>query len=99
MGHDKPLAGIGNAIGAFAARRGYTPIRNLASHDVGGALHEDPGEIPIWPTRGDRRRMHDGRVLTVKPFLSRGGVWARSGDDDWTLYSTLTAPVVQCWNR
>lgn len=96
VGHDKPLAGIGNAIGAFASKRGYTLIRNLASHGVGKALHEAPKEIPTWPTKGDRRRMHDGLVLTVEPFLSRGGRWATSGaDDDWTLYSNPAAPVVQ----
>lgn len=96
VGHDKPLAGIGNAIGGFAKRNGYTLIQNLASHGVGTALHEYPEEIATWPTRGDRRRMHDGMVLTVEPFLSRGGVLATSGQaDDWTLYSRPKAPVVQ----
>lgn len=96
VGHDKPLAGIGNAIGAFASKRGYTLIRNLASHGVGRALHEDPEGVPTWPASGDRRRMHDGLVLTVEPFLSRGGRWAASGGhDEWTLYSEPAAPVVQ----
>lgn len=96
VGHNRSLAGIGNAIGAFASRRGYTLIRNLASHGVGRALHEAPEEVPTWPTKGDRRRMHDGLVLTVEPFLSRGGRWATSGaNDDWTLYSKPAAPVVQ----
>ena len=96
VGHYKPLAGIGSAIGAFASKRGYTLIRNLASHGVGKALHEAPEEIPTWPTKGDKRRMHNGLVLTVEPFLSRGGRWATSGpDDDWTLYSKPAAPVVQ----
>ena len=96
VGHDKPLAGIGTAIGAFASRRGYTLIRNLASHGVGKALHEAPEEVPTWPTKGDKRRIHDGLVLTVEPFLSRGGRWATSrADDDWTLYSAPAAPVVQ----
>ncbi|MDX1822824.1 MAG: type I methionyl aminopeptidase, partial [Paracoccaceae bacterium] len=87
VGHDKPLAGIGQAIGQFASKRGYTLIRNLASHGTGRALHEAPEEVPTWPTRGDRRRMHRGMVLTVEPFLSTGGLWAESGEDDWTLYS------------
>lgn len=96
VAHDKPLAGIGNAIGKFAAKRGYTLIRNLASHGVGKALHEYPEEVATWPTNRDRRRMHDGLVLTVEPFLSRGGMWAASGDrDEWTLYSDPPAPVVQ----
>ncbi|MDD7972668.1 type I methionyl aminopeptidase [Roseinatronobacter alkalisoli] len=96
VGHDKPLADIGNAIGKFASKRGYTLIRNLASHGVGKALHEYPEEVATWPTKGDKRRMHDGLVLTVEPFLSRGGMWAMSGKDDaWTLFSEPPAPVVQ----
>ncbi|KAA2315059.1 type I methionyl aminopeptidase [Pseudooceanicola sediminis] len=98
VGADRPLAGIGNAIGKFADKRGYTLIRNLASHGVGRSLHEDPGEIPTWPTRGDKRRIANGLVLTVEPFLSRGGLWADTGDtgdDEWTLFSTPPAPVVQ----
>ena len=95
VGSDRPLAGIGRAIGRFAEARGYTLIRNLASHGVGRALHEAPGEIPTWPVRGDRRRINRGLVLTVEPFLSRGGLWATEGEDDWTLYSAPPAPVVQ----
>lgn len=96
VGHGRPLAGIGNAIGAFASKRGYTLIRNLASHGIGRALHEYPEEIPTWPTARDKRRIHVGLVLTVEPFLSRGGVWAETeGSDEWTLYSRPRAPVVQ----
>jgi methionyl aminopeptidase len=82
VGHDRPLAWIGNAVGRFAQRRGYTLIRNLASHGVGRALHEAPEEVPTWPTCDDGRRVHQGMVLTVEPFLSRGGQWARSGRMD-----------------
>lgn len=92
---DRPLAGIGNAIGRFADARGYSLIRNLASHGVGRSLHEYPGEIATWPTRGDRRRITKGLVMTVEPFLSRGGLWATGGEDGWTLYSEPRAPVVQ----
>lgn len=95
VGHDKPLAGIGWAIGQFASTRGYTLIRNLASHGVGRSLHEYPEEIATWPTRGDNRRMHKGMVLTVEPFLSTGGLMATDGDDGWTLYGHPRAPAVQ----
>lgn len=95
VGADKPLAGIGNAIGQFASKRGYTLIRNLASHGVGRSLHEEPGVIPTWPTRSDKRRIGKGLVLTVEPFLSLGGLWASDGDDGWTLYAEPAAPVVQ----
>lgn len=96
VGHGKPIAGIGAAIGRFAQARGYTLIRNLASHGVGRALHEEPSEVATWPTRGDRRKLHKGLVLTIEPFLSTGGHWAETKKgDDWTLYSQPRAPVVQ----
>ncbi|WP_041527350.1 type I methionyl aminopeptidase [Paracoccus aminophilus] len=95
VGAGKPLAGIGKAIGRFASDRGYTLIRNLASHGIGRALHEHPEAIPTWPERGEKRRINKGLVLTVEPFLSTGGQWAGEGDDGWTLYSEPCAPVVQ----
>lgn len=52
-------------------------------------------EIATWPTRSDRRRIERGMVMTVEPFLSRGGIWAADGDDGWTLYSEPHAPTVQ----
>jgi methionyl aminopeptidase len=90
----RPLAGIGRAVGAFADKRGYTLIRNLASHGIGHALHEYPEEIATWPSR-DRRRIDRGLVMTVEPFLSTGGLWADPGEDGWTLFAAPSAPVVQ----
>ena len=95
VGAGKPLAGIGKAIGRFASGRGYTLIRNLASHGVGRSLHEYPGEIATWPDRRESRRMTKGLVFTIEPFLSTGGIMATGGDDGWTLYSDPPAPVVQ----
>ncbi|WP_102106951.1 type I methionyl aminopeptidase [Oceaniglobus roseus] len=95
VGAGRPLAGVGRAIGRFAARRGYTLIRNLASHGVGRALHEYPEEIATWPDRAERRRITRGLVFTIEPFLSTGGHMARGGADGWTLYGMPSAPVVQ----
>jgi methionyl aminopeptidase len=91
----RPLAGIGNAVGKFATKHGYTLVRNLASHGVGRALHEEPGEVPTWPDRTERRVMHEGLVFTIEPFLSLGADWAGDGDDPWTLYSQPRALTVQ----
>ena len=91
----QPLAGIGQAVGRFATEEGYTLIRNLASHGVGRSLHEYPDQIPTWPVRSERRRIDKGLVLTIEPFLSRGGLMATEGEDGWTLYSEPEAPVVQ----
>ncbi|UXN75665.1 M24 family metallopeptidase [Devosia sp. A8/3-2] len=92
-----PLADIGDAIGKFAKKGGYTLIRNLASHGVGDSLHDEPGEIATRPDKTERRRMTNGSVFTIEPFLSLGGKMAdqKSDDDEWTLVSTPSAPCVQ----
>lgn len=92
-----PLADIGTAIGRVAKKGGYTLIRNLASHGVGDSLHDQPGEIPTWPEKSERRRIGDGLVFTIEPFLSMGGQFAEQmyEDDEWTLTSEPLAPTVQ----
>ena len=92
----RPLAAIGSEIGRFAKKNGYTLVRNLASHGVSHAIHEKPGEIATWPDKSERRRMHDGLVFTVEPFLSLGAEWAVDNDRDaWTLLSEPRALTVQ----
>lgn len=91
-----PLGGIGLAIGDFARRNRYTLVRNLASHGVGRSLHEEPSHIPTWPDRSERRRIADGLVFTIEPFLSLGAEWAvDSSRDKWTLLGHPMAPTVQ----
>lgn len=91
------LGDIGNAIGAFAKKHRYTLIENLASHGVGSSLHDEPREIPTWPDRTERRKIADGLVFTIEPFLSMGGRFAedRGNGDMWTLISQPSAPCVQ----
>jgi methionyl aminopeptidase len=95
VGANRPIAGIGEAIGTFARRNGYSLVRNLASHGIGRGLHDEPHEIATWPDRSERRRMHEGLVFTIEPFLSLGADWAEDGEDAWTLYSAPRAPTVQ----
>lgn len=93
----QPLAKIGDAIGAFAAKNRYTLIQNLASHGIGRSLHEEPSEVSTWPDPDEDRIMEEGLVFTIEPFLSLGGHFAEDGDGDdrWTLYSTPKALTVQ----
>ncbi|MGO4738983.1 type I methionyl aminopeptidase [Bosea sp. 2KB_26] len=95
VGAGKPLAGIGQAVGTFARKNGYTLVRNLASHGVGLSLHEEPTEIATWPDASERRVMQEGLVFTIEPFLSLGAEFAEDGDDPWTLYSQPRALTVQ----
>ncbi len=76
---------IGRRVEQLARQGGYTLVRNLASHGVGRALHEEPGQIPTWYEPADRRVMHDGMVFTIEPFLSTGAEWVDLAPDGWTL--------------
>ncbi|MCI3132971.1 type I methionyl aminopeptidase [Phenylobacterium aquaticum] len=87
---------IGRSIEGFARKNGYSLIRNLASHGVGASLHEDPGEIPTWYEPKDARRIHEGLVFTIEPFLSLGADWVEElTDDGWTLTPPGGQPTVQ----
>lgn len=89
-------AAIGEVVGKFASKNGYTLIRNLASHGVGQSLHEDPSEIATWPDPHEKRIMQEGQVFTVEPFLSLGATFADDDDEgNWTLYSEPRALTVQ----
>jgi len=89
------LSDIGRAIETFADRNGYSLIRNLASHGVGRSLHEDPKEIATWHEPKEVRRIEEGLVFTLEPFLSLGSDWAVEGDDGWTLSADTGRPTVQ----
>ena len=89
------LNAIGRAVQEFADKNRYTLIRNLASHGVGSALHEEPGHIPTWYEPGDTRRIRDGLVFTIEPFLSMGSHMAIDGNDAWTLFAQGGHPTVQ----
>jgi len=89
------LNDIGKAIQDFADRNRYTLIRNLASHGVGRALHEEPGDIPTWYEPRETRRIHEGLVFTIEPFLSTGARAAVGGGDEWTLLADGGYPTVQ----
>ena len=86
---------IGKAIETFADKHGYSLVKNLASHGVGRSLHDDPAEIPTWWEPGDRRRIHEGLVFTIEPFLSLGADSVEEMDDGWTLRPPLHQPTVQ----
>lgn len=91
------FAEIGNAIGKFAKKGGYTLIDNLASHGIGYSLHDSPESIPTWPDRSERRKITNGLVFTVEPFLSLGARMAVDApqDDGFTLLSHPAAFTVQ----
>lgn len=82
---------IGYAIEEEAKRNGFTVIENLGSHGVGRALHEEPGFIPGFYDKSDRRKLTEGQVITIEPFISSGAHEVYDNGDGWTL---ITDPGV-----
>ncbi|HRK06774.1 MAG TPA: type I methionyl aminopeptidase [Pseudobdellovibrionaceae bacterium] len=76
---------IGYAIEAEATRHGFTVIENIGSHGVGRALHEEPGFIPGFYDRRDKRVLREGQVITIEPFVSSGARQVFDKGDGWTL--------------
>lgn len=81
----KLLSGIGRAIETHARKNNLTVIRNLGSHGVGRALHEEPGFIPGYYDPKDKRVLSENLVITIEPFLSTGAHEVFDTDDGWTL--------------
>ncbi len=83
--HGAPLNAIGKAIQGVAKEKGFKVIRNLCSHGVGRALHEEPKEIPGYYNPKDRRQLRKGMVITIEPFLSTRSRLVNEAADGWTL--------------
>jgi methionyl aminopeptidase len=86
---------IGRSIERFADKNGYSLVRNLSSHGVGRSLHDEPREIPTWFEPDDGRKINEGLVFTIEPFLSLGADWVDERDDGWSLYPPGCEPTVQ----
>lgn len=76
---------IGTVFDQIASANGLTIIRNLGSHGVGRALHEEPTYIAPFFDARDTRQFHEGMVITVEPFLSDGANHTVDADDGWGL--------------
>lgn len=76
---------IGYAIETEAVRNGFTVIENIGSHGVGRALHEEPGFIPGYYDKRDKRILRENQVITIEPFISSGAREVFENGDGWTL--------------
>lgn len=78
---------IGYNIEKVAKELGYSVIENLGSHGVGRSLHEEPKFIAGYYDRDDQRKLKEGQVITIEPFLSTGARFVDEEPDNWTLVS------------
>ena len=80
----RPLNIIGKTIEAEARRCGFQVIRDLPGHGVGRGLHEEP-TVPGFYIPSANRRLTEGLVITIEPFLSTGAAHIVEGGNGWTL--------------
>lgn len=78
---------IGQAIESVARAAGFLTLRDLGSHGIGRSLHEEPRFIPNYHDPMDMRRLQDGHVITIEPFISTAASGCRTAADGWTLIS------------
>ena len=89
------LSRIGHAIECVARRSSLRIVRNLCSHGVGSALHEEPTDITGYFEPHDARVMHEGMVFTIEPFLSTKARYAEDAGDGWTLIGPTGSVTAQ----
>ncbi|MDQ5826064.1 MAG: type I methionyl aminopeptidase [Chloroflexota bacterium] len=82
---DQSISVIGQAVEAQARRCGFTIIKNLAGHGVGRSLHEQPSMVLNYYNGLEKRKLSEGLVLTIEPFLSTGADFVMEAKDGWTL--------------
>lgn len=90
----RPINVIGQAVEKEARRGGYRVIPELAGHGVGRAIHEPPTVSNTYNPK-DRQLLHEGLVITIEPFLTKGSGRVYQADDGWTLKTVDGALAAQ----
>lgn len=83
--HGVKLNEIGRLIQEEAKLGGYKVVNNLCSHGVGRHIHEDPKEIVPFYDKHEKRKLKEGLVITIEPFLSTNAEYVVQHSDGWTL--------------
>ncbi|MBK1438505.1 type I methionyl aminopeptidase [Parapedobacter sp. ISTM3] len=89
------IADIGRLIETEAKKSGYTVIKNLTGHGVGGGLHEEPHEIANYYDRFNRNRFRKNTTVAIETFISSRSTHAVTADDGWTLVGDKGGFVAQ----
>ncbi|CAE7785455.1 mapB [Symbiodinium microadriaticum] len=90
----RPLNVIARAVGKEARRAGYRVIPELAGHGVGRSIHEAPTVSNVYDP-SNRQTLHEGLVITIEPFLTKGSGRIYQAEDGWTLKTVDGAPAAQ----
>lgn len=75
---------IGNAVQSAVENDGFSVVRALTGHGIGGSVHEEP-DIPNYGSAGKGPRLRAGMVLAVEPMVNAGGYGVKMLSDGWTI--------------
>ena len=82
----QPINQIGKTIEDQAARSGFTTLMDLGGHGVGRTIHEEPHHVSCFYNSSDRRKLTEGMVLTIEPFITTGARNVYTNPENgWTL--------------
>jgi methionyl aminopeptidase len=90
-----PINAIGRAIEDTARTYGFQVLHDLDGHGVGRHIHEAPQGIHSFYNRHDRRRLTDGLVFTIEPFITTGAQHTVLEKNGWTLHTVDRGLVAQ----
>ncbi len=78
------IGDIGYAVQTYIEREGFSVVRALTGHGIGGNVHEEP-DIPNYGREGKGPRIQPGMTLAVEPMVNAGGYDVRMLPDGWTI--------------
>lgn len=88
---------IGKAIEGTARKNGCKLIKNLCGHGVGDTLHDDPEMINNYYDPLDRRKLQNGLVIAIEPFIAEKEEYVIEDEHDgWTLRTPMRTRAAQC---
>jgi methionyl aminopeptidase len=82
-GPDVPVARIGDAVAAVAAKHKYGVSRDFIGHGVGKVFHAGPHVIHV--KNSQRERMQLNSTFTIEPILVEGSPKMVEWKDGWTV--------------
>jgi methionyl aminopeptidase len=81
------IGDIGAAVQGHVEPQGFSVVREMVGHGVGGAVHEAP-EVPNYGRAGHGLRLRPGMCLALEPMINAGGWRIRVLKDGWTVATT-----------
>jgi methionyl aminopeptidase len=78
------IGDIGAAVAGHVEPLGFSVVREMVGHGVGGAVHEPP-EVPNYGRAGHGLRLRPGMCLALEPMINAGTWRIRVMEDGWTV--------------